>query len=125
MSELKNIISSMISEEVRGKATIFKGKIVDFDKKTKECSVEISSPTGAGRILLTNRKIPKAADGLFPSSPIIGSPVLMNAPLGAYTHAYIVALNPYGEDYNSPEEKEPKRQPRTGTLAISSGRISP
>ena len=124
MSELKNIISSMITQGVEGKSLVFKGRIVEYNDKTKECSIEISNPTGAGRILLENRKVPKTPDGIISCSPIIGSPVLMNAPLGNYTHAYIVALNPYGEDYTTPEEKGPKVQPRTSVVATTSGRLT-
>jgi len=112
MSELKQEIFRMISEEIGRKATIFSGIITEYDHETKLCTVEISNPTGAGRIRLSNRSIPEAPKGIIQGSIRVGSIAIMSCPQGQYTHAEIVSIKPPGEFYGLPERVEQDSLPR-------------
>lgn len=113
MSELKRTISGMIQQQVEGKAYNFRGIIRDYDSKTRECKVEVSNPTGAGIIILENRLLPMEPPGVVASETKVGTHVMMCAPQGNYTYAFIVATLP--PEMNYQQENKDRNVKRSST----------
>jgi len=113
MSEFKQELQKLIVKEVENRSSSFVGIVTDYDHKSRTCTVEISNPTGAGKISLSNRPVPETPKGLIPGGIRIGSVALMTCPMGQYTHAEIAAIKPPGEVFGLPDRVEQDQLPRS------------
>lgn len=119
MSEFKQKIEKMVTTCIESKATTFNGIIVDYDKNTRTCTVEIANPTGAGHIKLYNRATPEPPKGIIPGNIRVGSTAVMTCPQGQYMYAEITSIKPTGGFYGLPERVVQDQLPRTGyTLSL-------
>lgn len=115
MSELKNIIDNMILDKVESRATIVKGKIVDFNEDNSTYSVELSNPVGGGVIVIKNL-LPPFIPGMSYSSIQNGAVAILNVPQGNFTYAQLVSIRPENEDPILYSNKIKTTVPRTGKM---------
>ena len=123
MSEFKQELQRIITKEIEHRASSFIGLVVDYDHKTRMCTVEISNPTGAGHIRLSNRAVPEPPKGVIPGEVRLGSTALMTCPMGQYLHAEIATIKPPGETFTLPERVAEDNLPRYGKSIGAAGRL--
>jgi hypothetical protein len=124
MSEFLKKLESIVEERVSRNISTCIGKVINYDHNTKMCTVEISNPTGAGRIRLSNRIIPDSPKGMVPGGVRDGCLALMNVPGNNYTYCQIAAIYPPEHSYVTDQRVAENLLPRQGLTTMLSGRLN-